>query len=242
MTKAEQISKSGRSARGFTLIELLVVIAIIAILAAILVPAVSRALDTARMTLSLSNERQIGTCLIEYANEHDGLLPPIKGFPGNYSDQGAQYRYWYWHLFKYLYEPADDDYISNEEWANSVFIAPGYKDFDLVNWRLGYAMNFRTPMIQHYAGWEVAIQMQVDTATVDKPTLTTVVATNDDWHYGLGPGSWFENKPVFTFYSNDKAPILFLDGHAAAMTYEEYTADYSSYPEYVPRAPGGGPR
>ena len=50
--------------RGFTLIELLVVVAIIAILAALLMPAVRSALDTAKQSLSLSNEKQMHVAMV----------------------------------------------------------------------------------------------------------------------------------------------------------------------------------
>ena len=60
---------------GFTLIELLVVIAIIAILAAILFPVFAKAREQARAINCVSNMKQIGTALLMYMQDYDGLVP-----------------------------------------------------------------------------------------------------------------------------------------------------------------------
>ncbi len=69
------ISLGRRRASGFTLIELLVVIAIIAILAAILFPVFAQAREKARGIACLSNEKQMGTALMMYAQDYDEGLP-----------------------------------------------------------------------------------------------------------------------------------------------------------------------
>jgi prepilin-type N-terminal cleavage/methylation domain-containing protein len=90
-----RIARSAPPRRGgFTLIELLVVVSIIAILAAMLLPAIGLVRDLARAQVCANNLRQIGTMVLAYSQDWDGLLvpavralptwPKIKGFDYNW--------------------------------------------------------------------------------------------------------------------------------------------------------------
>ena len=65
-----------RRATAFTLIELLVVIAIIAVLMGILMPALQKIRQQAKIISCGSNMRQLVVGLITYAENSDGKLPP----------------------------------------------------------------------------------------------------------------------------------------------------------------------
>ncbi len=96
-----------RHTAAFTLIELLVVISIIALLIALLLPALGSARNRAVQLQCLNQLRQIGTAMVAYTNDHDGLYPPKqlkgsnsvfnwvgqKGDSGQYLNVGADVRY-----------------------------------------------------------------------------------------------------------------------------------------------------
>jgi prepilin-type N-terminal cleavage/methylation domain-containing protein/prepilin-type processing-associated H-X9-DG protein len=60
---------------GFTLVELLVVISIIAVLVAILIPVLTKARESGRTAVCISNQRQLAAALTMWSQDHDEMLP-----------------------------------------------------------------------------------------------------------------------------------------------------------------------
>ncbi|MGA2031736.1 MAG: DUF1559 domain-containing protein [Thermoguttaceae bacterium] len=67
--------RSKEHRKGFTLVELLVVITIIGMLAALLLPAVQAARDSARRSACANNLKQIGLAMLSFENAYKGLPP-----------------------------------------------------------------------------------------------------------------------------------------------------------------------
>jgi len=129
----------GKTHKGFTLIELLVVIAIIAILAAILFPVFAQAREKARAITCISNEKQLGTAILMYAQDYDeGIVPWWDGFEAGFP--GADQV----NLWKYMWCGNLQPYLKNGIFVNgkssptsgSVFTCPS---FSLTTWGLDSA-------------------------------------------------------------------------------------------------------
>jgi prepilin-type N-terminal cleavage/methylation domain-containing protein/prepilin-type processing-associated H-X9-DG protein len=61
---------------GFTLIELLVVLGVLALLAGLLLSVFASVRSRGKQTSCMSNLRQLGLAVSQYANDYDGYIPP----------------------------------------------------------------------------------------------------------------------------------------------------------------------
>ena len=179
--------------KGFTLIELLVVIAIIAILAAILFPVFAKAREKARQSSCLSNTKQIGLAVMQYAQDYDERLCPT------YSGTSlADYMSWAMKIAPYAKN-------------NQVFDCPSST---IAKWDGTWAENMSFGYSVLFEGNPMAI------GQIAKPAETVLVG--DGTNFRLRPENWSTLGPgrLFSARHNEMGNVAFCDGHSKAMKKE----------------------
>jgi len=100
--ETDPMTRPASTFRAFTLIELLVVIAIIAILAAILFPVFAKVREKARQISCLSNEKQLGLAIMQYAQDNDEIVLRLTNWDGVAAPVNANYPGWAGKVYPYV--------------------------------------------------------------------------------------------------------------------------------------------
>ena len=114
-----------RRKEAFTLIELLVVIAIISLLVSILLPSLNVAKDLAKSVLCQANLRGLGTSLLGYASESEGVIH-IFQWPTRLKDAD-------W---------VDESYVHEKNDRAGLFNCPSLPFSSVERWQGDYAMAY----------------------------------------------------------------------------------------------------
>ena len=225
--------------KSFTLIELLVVIAIIAILAAMLLPVLGKARDSARGVQCLNNQKQTGLGFLSYANDfNDCIFLVYGGDTRSYRTLLSNSSYW-----------------QKQNNAISPSYAMGYYSIktdlcpltddpgDTTSGAMYYIYAAPNPSHPHYGGkseWSVKV---LNTRESDKPMYFLALKNiKSDMRYawGLADSRWslatpksascfvepVDNGRNFAARHNRRCNMWFFDGHAASMAPREVSEVY----------------
>jgi prepilin-type N-terminal cleavage/methylation domain-containing protein/prepilin-type processing-associated H-X9-DG protein len=214
--------------KKFTLIELLVVIAIIAILAAMLLPALSAARESARANNCRGNLKNLGNATVLYTDSWDGWLPQAAAKISGSSN----YRYWPTCLAEGLNAEGRWDHIwrdNTPQSTKSYFQCPtSISSGDAKSDRTGGVVykeltyQYNTCIGNGAASTPSAPRMLHRLASPAEVLLITESDRYPDWKFSLSGSTPFNGNTYFGAPHGKNMNCLYADGHVDSVTESTY--------------------